>query len=138
MRGAFLALALAACAPSSPIQLRDAYGFQPVLGDVGAVYFTVENVGRQADTLTAVQVAGAAVAMIHGPGAGGSAEMQHLDALEVPARSSVELRPGGLHVMVEGFTTPPVAGDTLAVTATFARAGAVIVRAPIRAYGDAP
>ncbi len=136
---ALLALALAACAPSAPVTLRDAYGFQPVLGDVGAIYFTIDNRGDAPDTLVDVAVAGAAVAMLHEQVVvDGREEMRHVGTLAVPAHSEVVLRPGALHVMVEGFTTAPRAGDTLSVTARFARAGAVTVRAPIRAYGAEP
>ena len=136
---ALLALALAACAPSAPITVRDAYGFQPVLGDVGAIYFTIDNRGDTPDTLVDVAVAGAAVAMLHEQVAvDGREEMRHVGALPVPPHSEVVLRPGGLHLMVEGFTTAPKAGDTVRVTIRFARAGAVPARAPIRAYGAEP
>jgi copper(I)-binding protein len=56
----------------------------------------------------------------------------------VPGESVLVLRPGGMHLMVEGFDRPPVAGDTLLVTLRFARADSVQVRAPVRAYGDEP
>jgi len=135
--------ALAACAAcaaqGTPIQVRNAYSYEPVLGDVSAVYFTVENRGDTADTLTGVEVVGALVAMTHEQVAdGGRVEMRHVGALPLPARSTVELMPGGLHVMVEGFGQAPVVGDTLVVTAHFARAGPLIARAPVLSYGTDP
>lgn len=133
-------LVLTACVAGRPqVEVRDAYSYQPVLGDVGAVYFTVENRARRADTLSAVEVAGARVAMIHEQVAQGDrVEMRHVGALPLPAHAAVELRPGGMHVMVEGFQRPPVVGDTLLMTARFARAGAVRVRVPVLAYGAEP
>lgn len=140
IRRALVAAALlAACARGPAVTLRDAYAFQPVLGDVGAVYFTIENRSSVPDTLRAVAVGGASVAMLHEQVVvEGREEMRHLGELPVPARSEVVLRPGGLHLMVEGFSTAPVAGDTLVVTATLARAGVLTIRAPVRAYGEEP
>lgn len=45
LRIAFL-LALTACAAEGPtVEVRDAYSYESVLGNVGVVYFTVENRG---------------------------------------------------------------------------------------------
>ena len=131
-------LLLGACAADGPaLEVRSAYGYQPVLGDVAAVYFTVENRGRTADTLLNVAVTGARAAMIHQQvGEGDRVEMQHVVSVAVPGESTLVLRPGGMHLMVEGFNRSVVAGDTLLVSAHFARAGVVQVRAPVLAYGS--
>ena len=131
-------LLVACTAPSTHIDVGKAYAYQPVLGDVGAAYFAVTNRGA-ADTLTGVEVEGALVAMIHEQTAeDGQETMRHVGMLPVPAESTVTLRPGGLHLMIEGFQKPPVVGDTLTITIHFARAGLVIVRAPVLAYGTEP
>lgn len=130
---------LAACTNPGPrIEVRHAYAYQPVLGDVGAAYFTIANRGA-ADTLTGVEVQGALVAMIHDQAVeGGQEVMRHVGALPVPAQGTVTLRPGGLHLMIEGFQKSPVVGDTLTITMRFMRAGAVVARAPVLAYGTEP
>lgn len=135
-RIAFL-LALTSCTPMGPpVTVRDAYSYESVLGNVGAVYFTVENRGSLPDTLVEVEVAGALVAMIHEQVAVGEMmEMRHVGSLPLPPHSTVELKPGGLHIMTEGLDRAPVAGDTLVVTARFARGGALTVKAPVLAYG---
>ena len=135
-----LLLALVACAPKGPdIEVRDAYSYESVLGNVGAVYFTIENRGRAADTLADVEVTGALVAMIHEQVANGDmVEMRHLGVLPLPPRSTVVLAPGGLHVMTEGLDRPPVAGDTLEVTLRFTRSGERTFKAPVLAYGVEP
>jgi hypothetical protein len=136
LRIAFL-LALTACAAEGPtVEVRDAYSYESVLGNVGVVYFTVENRGSLPDTLVEVEVAGALVAMIHEQVAvGDMVEMRHVGAIPLSPHSTVELKPGGLHIMTEGLDRAPVAGDTLEVTARFARSGARTVRAPVLAYG---
>ena len=55
-------------------------------------------------------------------------EMRHVGALPLPPHSTVVLAPGGLHVMTEGLDRAPVAGDTLEVTARFARSGELHVQ----------
>lgn len=133
------AVLLVACTTLGPrIEVAKAYAYQPVLGDVGAAYFAVTNRGA-ADTLTVVEVEGALVAMIHEQSVeGGQEVMRHVSVLPVPAESTVTLRPGGLHLMIEGFQKSPVVGDTLTITLHFARAGIVTVRAPVLAYGTEP
>jgi copper(I)-binding protein len=130
---------LAACTTPGPrIEVRHAYAYQPVLGDVGAAYFTIANRGA-ADTLTGVEVQGALVAMIHDQAVeGGQEVMRHVGALPVPAQGTVTLRPGGLHLMIEGFQKAPVVGDTLTITMRFMRTGALVARAPVLAYGTEP
>lgn len=133
------ALGLLACAPRQPVVLSSAYAFQPVLGDVAAAYFTVENRSAVADTLTGVEVSGATIAMLHEQvESDGRGEMRHLGALPLPPHSTLVLRPGGIHLMIEGFARAPVVGDTLDIRVRFAHAGEVAVRAPVRAYGSEP
>lgn len=141
MKLVLVSLLLAAgCAADRPtIDISRAYGYAPVLGDVGAVYFTIDNRGADADTLTAVEVGGAAVAMLHEQVAvGGRMQMRHLASLPLPPHSTVQLAPGKLHVMLEGMAHPPSAGDTLRVTLHLARAGVRMVRAPVLTYGTEP
>ena len=135
-----LLLALSACAPKGPdIAVRDPYSYESVLGNVGVVYFTIENRGSVADTIADVEVTGALVAMIHEQVANGAmVEMRHVGVLPLPPRSTVALAPGGLHVMTEGLDRAPVAGDTLEVRLRFARGGEVKFRAPVLAYGVEP
>jgi copper(I)-binding protein len=132
-----LLVALAACAAERPpIEVRDAYSYESVLGNVAAAYLTIENRGSQADTLIDVEVAGALVAMVHEQvTAGDMVEMRHVGRLPIPPDSTVVLRPGGLHVMMEGMDRAPVAGDTLMITVRFARAQEVTVAAPVLPYG---
>lgn len=132
-----LPILVAACAGDGPpIRLTNAYAFEPVLGNVGAVYFTVENSGGTTDTLTGVEVAGALVAMLHEQVQDGDRmEMRHVGPLPIPVAGRVELQPGGYHVMIEGMERSPEVGDTLRVTVRFAVAGNVDINAPVVAYG---
>jgi copper(I)-binding protein len=138
------AIAFGACAADAPpvasvgdLVVTRAVAPAPIGDGPGALYFTVVNRGTAADTLVAVGTDAAASAMVHDQvRRGGSMIMAHVGALAVPAGDSVRLAPGGLHVMLTGRTRPVVAGDTLRVTLTFRRAGAVELAVPVVTYGE--
>lgn len=142
------AAATAADAPPSPtyragsLLIHDVVAPAPVSAGDGAapmaVYFIVMNEGAEADTLDAVEVAGAE-ASLHDPvplrGTGMQA-MQRIETASIPAGETLQFMPGGRHVMVEGLTPPLAAGDTLAMTMRFRRAGRVPVAVRVVEYAD--
>jgi len=50
---------------------------------------------------------------------GSTMKMRAVDALELPAGKTVELKPGGLHVMLMDLKQPIKAGDKLVLTLVF-------------------
>ena len=70
---------------------------------------------------------------------GGMMKMNAVDRLPLPAGKSVELKPGGYHVMLMDLARPLKEGDVVPLTLTFVdKAGAkqaVEVRAAVRALG---
>ncbi len=139
LRAALALTVAAACAgPPTPLAVEGAFGFAPLSPSEAALYFTVVNPGP-VDTLTAAEAPIAAGAMVHrAVTEDGVTRMDHLAALEVPAGGRVELRPGGLHLMLVELVRQPAPGDTLDLVLRFARAGERRVRVPLLAYGDAP
>jgi len=135
-----------ACGPSGPgavaagnLEVHGAFAFAPPTETEAAGYFTVVNRGNAPDTLLTLTSPIAGGATLHGQVPdGGMVRMVHLDAPVIPARDSLVLAPGGAHLMLMTLNHLPRPGDTIAVTLTFARAGAVSVNLPVRAYGDAP
>lgn len=100
-----------------------------------AVYFTVENTGDTPDTLASVTTPDASMAMLHQTtGERGMGGMTMLPALPIPAGQSVRLEPGAVHVMLEGLRALPHAGDSLALTLRFRRAGDVHAVARVVTY----
>ncbi|MFN7168084.1 MAG: copper chaperone PCu(A)C, partial [Pannonibacter sp.] len=55
--------------------------------------------------------------------------------IPVPAGATVELKPGGLHVMFMDIKQPLKEGETLPITLTFEKAGTVTVDMPIAKIG---
>ena len=63
---------------------------------------------------------------------GGMMTMRQVPSIEVPADGSVELKPGGLHIMLLDVKKTLAVGDTLEVTLTFENAGEVTATAEVR------
>ncbi|HSS26345.1 MAG TPA: copper chaperone PCu(A)C [Usitatibacter sp.] len=70
---------------------------------------------------------------------GGRASMRHVESLKLPAGRSVELRPGGYHVMLEDLARPLAEGDRVPLTFTIEDKGGkrsrVEVDAAVRPLG---
>ena len=70
---------------------------------------------------------------------GGRASMRHVESLPLPAGRSVELKPGGYHVMLEELAKPLREGDRVPLTFTIEDKGGkrsrVEVEAAVRPLG---
>lgn len=95
----------------------------------GGGFMTITNNGTEDDRLIAVETAVAGTSGIHEMSTDGEVmRMRELpDGLEIPAGETVDLKPGGFHLMLMGLNTPLVEGENFAVTLTFEKAGIVEV-----------
>ena len=66
---------------------------------------------------------------------GNTMQMRQVKVIDVPATGVVELKPGGLHLMLIGIKTPLKAGDLIPVKLKFAKAGEVEVKLPVQPMG---
>ncbi|HMN72879.1 MAG TPA: copper chaperone PCu(A)C [Rhodoblastus sp.] len=109
----------------------------PAGAPVGAGYVTLKNTGAAADKLlsaTAPDVAGKVE--IHEMSMdNGVMKMRPVNGLEIPAGKSVELKPGGYHIMFMQLKHPLKAGETVKGVLTFEKAGAVPVEYKVEAMG---
>jgi copper(I)-binding protein len=62
-------------------------------------------------------------------------KMRQVKDIAVPAGATVELKPGGLHLMFMNIKAPLAAGETVPVKLKFAKAGEVEVKMPVNAMG---
>jgi copper(I)-binding protein len=65
-------------------------------------------------------------------GADGTMVMRAVERIELPAGEPVELRPGGLHIMLLDLSEPLVAGDSFTLTLTLASGEEVDVDVEVR------
>ena len=104
---------------------------------VAGGYVRITNRGRAPDTLTGATVPFAKSSDIHSMSMeGGVMKMAPVTGgLTIKPGETVELKPGGYHLMFEDLTGAPKAGETVAGTLTFQRAGAVPVTFTVAPIG---
>jgi len=103
---------------------------------VGGAYMTLRNNGDAADRLVKVASPVAERVEIHETKVeGGMAMMRPAGAIELKRRSSVQLKPGGLHVMLMGLWRPLKEGERIKLVLTFERAGTIEIEARVEKAG---
>jgi len=101
--------------------------------NTGGGYLRLHNKGP-ADRLIAASTPVSSTVELHSMTMEGDVmRMRELDAIDVPAGKTVELKPGGLHLMLMGLKAPLKAGDNFALKLRFEKAGEVTVQAKVRA-----
>lgn len=101
----------------------------------GAAYVTIRG-GDQPDRLVSISSPEADHVAVHTMVRDGEVmRMRELTALDIPAHGTVQLQPGGLHLMLEGLHAPLRQGSTVVLTLQFERAGAQQVSIPVQAPG---
>ena len=102
-------------------------------GAMSAAYMTIRNVGSEDDRLIKAQSDVSQVVELHTmEEKDGVMSMHPVEAIDVPANGSAELKPGGFHVMFIGLTRDLNVGEQVTVTLTFEKAGEVTVQADVR------
>ena len=100
----------------------------------GGVYFTLHNMGTEADRLLRVASSVSDTVELHSMTMDGNVmRMRAVRAIDVPAGARVALGSGGYHVMLIGLRNPLAAGGSVPLTLTFERAGTIDVVADIEA-----
>ncbi|MBH63112.1 MAG: hypothetical protein CL569_11840 [Alphaproteobacteria bacterium] len=100
----------------------------------GVSYMTLRNSGTESDRLIGVSTFVADRAELHAHEMKNNVmKMKHIEAIEIPAGGEVELKPGGLHVMLFGLRTPLQKSRTFPMTLEFESAGEVDLEVVIEA-----
>lgn len=86
-----------------------------------AAYMAISNEGDAAIRLIGIETPAAKKASLHTTehGSDGVARMKPIEAIDIPAGETVNLEPGGLHVMLMGLTAPLKQGDMVPATFLF-------------------
>jgi len=86
----------------------------------GAGYLAIQNTADRPLALVSAQSDRAHRVELHTiVREGNVAKMQEVEQIEVPANGTVELKPGGFHIMFIGLTEPFVAGQSIPVQLNF-------------------
>lgn len=104
---------------------------------VAGGYLRITNTGPEADRLLSVESPIATGGEVHEMSRdGGVMKMREVTGgLAIGPGQTVELKPGGFHLMLTGLTGPLKEGERTAVTLVFARAGRVPVNFPVAGIG---
>lgn len=145
MKNLFLACSLALASSAwaqTPVQVQDAWARATVANQSATGAF-MKLTAPAATRLVEVRSPAAGIVEIHEMKLEGDVmRMRALDVLPLPAGQAVELKPGGLHVMLMDLKSPVKAGDTVPLTLVFERADGQRftqdVKATARALGVMP
>jgi copper(I)-binding protein len=109
----------------------------PAGAKVGGAYLKISNRGTQADRLLGGSLTGASAVEVHEMSMSNNVmKMRHLkDGLEIKPGQSVELKPGGYHLMLTGLQQGLKQGDKVKGSLTFERAGTVEVEYSVAPIG---
>lgn len=130
----FLSLFMMAASAEHAVQLnslkiKDPYARATVPAQkAGGGFMTIENAGA-ADKLIAVSSPVAKEMQLHTMSMEGNVmKMRQVQSIDVPAKGSVELRPGGLHLMFIDLKAQLKPGDQIPVRLKFEKSGEVEVK----------
>lgn len=126
------AVMLPGCSGDSEITVAAAVIPVPATPDEAAAYLTITNTGDGDDELTGATSDVASAVHLHETSIDGSgfASMTSAGTLEIPAASTIALRPGALHLMLVS-PSELTEGDTVQLTLTFRDAGRKRVTAKV-------
>ena len=128
--GAVTACSSAAATPT----VAEAWARPAPGGGNTAAYLTITAAAGQADALLSASSPAADMVQVHevSTDASGMTGMHPIDRLDIPAGSSVTLKPGGYHLMVMGVKRELTVGGSIELALVFEHAGKVVVQAEIR------
>ncbi|MEV4432100.1 copper chaperone PCu(A)C [Streptomyces sp. NPDC049585] len=117
------------------LSVSGAYMPQPAMDDMAAAYFTVENDGGKADTLTKVTSPLSSDITLHTTE---GSQMKHAPQLQVPAKGKLALARGGTHLMLGKLGHKPQVGEKVKFTLHFADSAPITVEVPVQSTSYRP
>jgi copper(I)-binding protein len=111
----------------------------PTTAPTGGGFMTIINKGSMPDRLIAVRSPTAGKVEIHEMKMDGNVmRMRALEkGLEIPPGGTVELKPGGFHIMFMGLKAPFAKDTKVPATLVFEKAGSIDVELQVAALGAA-
>ena len=133
------ALVVTACAPAAGgIALKDPFSrASPDGATTGGAFITIANSGKEADRLVSASSPAAKTVELHETVmAEGVMKMEpHPEGWEIPAGGTLELAPGGKHIMLIDLVAPLEAGKSIELTLNFEKAGTKTIQVPVQKMG---
>jgi copper(I)-binding protein len=103
---------------AATIEIMEPFGRATI--DTASAYFTIKNNGDKDDALIKASAPVADMVGLHEVVTqGAESKMQPVDKIDVPAGGETQLKPGGLHVMLENLTQDLKEGDKYTLSLEF-------------------
>jgi periplasmic copper chaperone A len=103
---------------------------------VGAAFLTIQNQGKEADRLLGASSPVAGKVELHQMAMGGGMmKMRAVTGIDLQPGTTVELKPDGYHIMLEGLKHPLKQGESIPLTLTFERAGTIEIPVKVEGMG---
>jgi copper(I)-binding protein len=135
---ALLALTLSAHAQNAP-KVEGVWARPTVEGQAAGGGFLKITGGASADRLLSASGGVSKTVELHTMEMDGNVmRMKQIEAIDIPAGGTVELKPGGKHVMFMGLSQPLKAGANFPLTLRFEKAGEVKVVVQVAVQAPAP
>ena len=101
---------------------------------MSAGYMRIENNGDEDDKLVSMSSKAAESAELHISKVDNNdvATMEMIEVLDIPSNNSIELEPGGMHVMLIGLKESLVGKDSVDLKLVFEKAGEVMIEVPVK------
>ena len=128
---------LTACSPSNKaLVINDAWARPASAGENGAAYFVIDNGTTSDDVLLGVSSDIANASEVHMSMADGNGvmSMKMQEMVEIPARSKIEFKTGGLHVMFIALNRDLKVGDSFSLVLNFKNSGNMTIEVVVREY----
>ncbi len=105
----------------------------PPGSSVSAAYMTIQNKGND-DQLIAISSDVSETAELHTSKVddSGVATMEMVNVLDIPSGKTVELKPGGMHIMLIGLKESLVGKESINLKLEFSEAGYINVEVPVK------
>jgi copper(I)-binding protein len=105
---------------------------------VAGAFMSIANQGKEADRLVSASSPVAGLVEIHEMVMdGGLMKMRAVKGIDLKPGATVELRPGGYHVMLQDLKQPLKDGDQIPLTLTFEKGGVLEVKVNVGTMGAA-
>jgi copper(I)-binding protein len=125
---------LSACTRGdTEIKIEDAWARSANAGENSAIYFRITNFEGD-DALLFAEASPAMKTELHRSimGDNDTMKMEHQDFIELPKNELVELKPGGLHVMLMGLTEDLEPGDEFILKLVFENHAEIEINVPVQ------
>ena len=133
----FLAAGAALAGAADTVQAVDPYiRAMPPGQSVSAAFRGLSNTGKEDHTLVAAETPAAMMVELHEHTmADGMMQMREVEQIDLPAGATVELKPGGLHIMLMGLKSQLKPGDRVEITLIYGDGSKATVQVPVRKIG---